>query len=394
MNGDTITATNSNGIEIYKDTTDASPVLEVKNAQGYIRMHSFNINAYNTSNNSPSLLLLNTVANAGVYCLNLGIGVIAGSNRLSVGGGNSNFGGTASFQGASTFNNSILVSGGGRIYQQANANNSLNIISLTEQNFSLQSNRNADPTQFDIYINLNTSNGITLNKATVFNDTVDIIGKLTCENGFDVDIGATGTPEFRVLGSSVNFFERFSITHTEIIGAVHQIFLRNPDTDGQTIIEIGTKNVFEVNDGGIDVIGNISYTGSIGPSSDKRLKENIKEINTKKAVDLVKYIVPKTYQFIDKEKYGDRSHVGMVANDVLTDKMPSEWGNIVREGRDGYLRFDYSMTTPLLWSALQHALNEIDEMKDLFKTMKKEMATMKGEIAKLKNNGNGRGEGK
>ena len=37
----------------------------------------------------------------------------------------------------------------------------------------------------------------------------------------------------------------------------------------------------EVNDGGIDVIGDISYTGSIGPSSDKRLKENIKEINTK-----------------------------------------------------------------------------------------------------------------
>ena len=74
--------------------------------------------------------------------------------------------------------------------------------------------------------------------------------------------------------------------------------------------------------------------------------------------------------------------------------MPSEWSNIVREGRDGYLRFDYSMTTPLLWSALQHALNEIDEMKDLFKTMKKEMATMKGEVTKLKNNGKGQSEGK
>ena len=74
--------------------------------------------------------------------------------------------------------------------------------------------------------------------------------------------------------------------------------------------------------------------------------------------------------------------------------MPSEWSNIVREGRDGYLRFDYSMTTPLLWSALQHALNEIDEMKDLFKTMKKEMAAMKGEITKLENNGKGKGEGK
>ena len=301
MNGDTITATNSNGIEIYKDTTDASPVLEVKNAQGYIRMHSFNINAYHTSSNSPSLLLLNTVANAGVYCLNLGIGVIAGSNRLSVGDGNSNFGGTASFQGASTFNNRILVSGGGRMYQQANANNSLNIISLTEQNFSLQSNRNADPTQSDIYLNLNTSNGITLNKTTVFNDTVNTIGKFTSEGDFDVDIGATGTPEFRVLGSSVNFFEKASITHAQLAGPIDQIFFRNPDANGQTIIEIGTKNVFEVNDGGIDVIGNISYTGSVGPSSDKRLKENIRELNRNKAVDLIKYVVPKTYNYIDKK---------------------------------------------------------------------------------------------
>ena len=42
------------------------------------------------------------------------------------------------------------------------------------------------------------------------------------------------------------------------------------------------------------------------------------------------------------------------------------------------------MTTPLLWSAVQYALNEIDEMKDLFKAMKKEMATLKGEITKQK----------
>ena len=393
MNGDTITSTNNNGVEIFKNTTDASNVLTVKNAQGYIKMHSFNINAYNSSNNSPSLLLLNTIANAGVYCLNLGIGVIAGSNRLSVGGGNTNIGGTSSFQGASTFNNSILVSGGGRIYQQANANNSLNIISLTEQNFSLQSNRNADPSQSDIYINLNTSNGITLNKATVFNDIVNTIGKFTSEGDFDVDIGATGTPEFRVLGSSVNFFEKASITHTQLPGPIDQIFFRNPDTNGQTIIEIGTKNVFEVNDGGIDIIGDISYTGSIGPSSDKRLKEDIKDLKTEKAVELVKNIKPKTYKFINKEKYGDRSCCGFIANEMMEYKgFPKEWSNIVRQGRDGYLKFDYSMTTPLLWSALQYALNEIDKIEsekddllDLVKSMKKEMKTMKGEITKIKN---------
>ena len=202
-----------------------------------------------------------------------------------------------------------------------------------------------------------------MNKATVFNDTVNTIGKFTSEGDFDVDIGATGMPEFRVLGSSVNFFEKCSITHTQLAGPIDQIFFRNPDTNGQTIIEIGTKNVIEVNDGGIDVIGDISYTGSIGPSSDKRLKEDIKEIKRNKAVELVKYIVPKTYKFVDKEKYGDNNHCGFIANDFISGKMPNEWGNIDREGRDGYLRFDYSMTTPILWSALQHALNKKDKLE-------------------------------
>ena len=390
MNGDTITSTNNNGIEVFKNTTDASPVLQVKNAQGYIKMHSFNINAYNTSNDSQSLLLLLNTATAGgaVYCNNLGIGAIAGgATRLNVaGGGSSNFSGDCSFNGSNnTFQNNILISSRGRIYQQANANFSLNHIATIEQNFCIQTNRSVDPTSSDIFINLNDTNGITLNKPTVFNDTVNTIGKLTSEGDFDVDIGATGTPEFRVLGSSVIFFEKASITHTQLAGPIDQIFFRNPDTNGDTIIEIGTKNVLTVNDGGIDVIGDISYTGSIGPSSDQKLKKDIKEIDCKKAVELVKYIVPKTYKFIDEEKYGDRSCCGFIANDMMDYKgFPKEWSNIVREGRDGYLRFDYSMTTPLLWSALQYALNEIDEMKDFFRATKKEMATMKGEITKLK----------
>ena len=131
---------------------------------------------------------------------------------------------------------------------------------------------------------------ITLNKATTCNETVNVIGKLTAEGEFDVDVNFTGTPEFRVFGSSVNFFEKASITHTQLAGPIDQIFFRNPDTNGDTIIEIGTKNVLTVNDGGIDVIGDISYTGSIGPSSDQRLKKDIKEIDCKKAVELVKYI--------------------------------------------------------------------------------------------------------
>ena len=64
------------------------------------------------------------------------------------------------------------------------------------------------------------------------------------------------------LGSSVNFFEKCSITHTQLAGPIDQAVFRTPDTNGETITEIGTKNVLKVNDGGFDVIGDISYTGS------------------------------------------------------------------------------------------------------------------------------------
>ena len=88
---DTSNISNNSGLTLYKNTTDASNVLTVKNAQGYIRFSSFNINAYNTSSDSSSLLLLNTANGNGVYCLSLGIGVVQGSNKLNVAGGNSNF---------------------------------------------------------------------------------------------------------------------------------------------------------------------------------------------------------------------------------------------------------------------------------------------------------------
>ena len=218
MNGDTITATNNNGIEIFKNTTDASAVLQVKNAQGYIKINSCNINAYNTNNDQQSLLLLNTATAGGaVYCNNLGVGAIAGgATRLNVaGGGTSNFSGNCLFNGTdNTFSQNILINSRGRIYQGASPNFPLNFISTIDQNFCIQSNRSADPTASDIYINSNDIAGITMNKATVFNDTVNTIGKLTSEGDSDVDIGATGTPEFRVLGSSVNFFEKWYYTHT------------------------------------------------------------------------------------------------------------------------------------------------------------------------------------
>ena len=123
FDGENFNINDTNGLTFYKDTTDASNVMCVKNAQGYLKFISFGINAYNTSNDSSSLLLLNTANGNGVYCLSLGIGVIQGANKLKVSGGNRNFGGTASFQSTSTFNSDIYVNNSGRIFQRIDANN-------------------------------------------------------------------------------------------------------------------------------------------------------------------------------------------------------------------------------------------------------------------------------
>ena len=53
-----------------------------------------------------------------------------------------------------------------------------------------------------------------------------------------------------------------------------------------------------------------------------------------------------------------------------TKKMPEEWDNNIFEGKDDYLRMDYGKTTPVLWSALQTALNQIEKLEKEVKALK------------------------
>ena len=396
LENETANINNSNGLTLYKDTTDASSVLTVKNAQGYIKFNSFNINAYNTSNDSSSLLLLNTANGNGVYCLSLGIGAIQGANKLNVSGGNSNFGGTSSFQNTSTVNADINVNNSGRIFQRADANSSSNVISTNEINFSLQSNRADDPTTGSIALQLNDSNGITINRAVTNNQTFNSIGNITAEanlnvwgdllfqhssaiyenlNGSDYDlvlrngdtdrsisfiVGAIGsTPEITVNEANVNLLGHLDFTHTDVSGS-QRVKIDNPDSDGIIFHSINGANIGEFSSTGLHINGALTET------SDKRLKENVKEIDTKKCIELVKYIKPKTYNYIGQSQ----KCVGYIADDFKTKKMPEEWDNIIFEGKDDYLRMDYGKTTPLLWSALQSALNDIDDLKKEVKKLK------------------------
>ena len=91
---------------------------------------------------------------------------------------------------------------------------------------------------------------------------------------------------------------KFQITNTTTGGNVERIYImRNNDIEGEMYVQIQSTDIFKVDSSGISVIGDVEYTGSLVPSSDERLKKDIKELDSKKAVDLVKYIVPKTYHF-------------------------------------------------------------------------------------------------
>ena len=314
LENETANINNSNGLTLYKDTTDASNVLTVKNAQGYIKFNSFNINAYNTSNDSSSLLLLNTANGNGVYCLSLGIGAIQGANKLNVSGGNSNFGGTSSFQNTSTFNADINVNNSGRIFQRADANSSLNVISTNEINFSLQSNRADDPTTGSIALQLNDANGITINRAVTNNQTFNSIGnivgesdviswgrfmfqnssefkevldtqyKLFIRNGDSLgDINLTvgleaSTPEIKITNSNINLLGNLDISHADVSGS-NRVKFNNPDSDGIIFHSINGANIGEFSSTGLHINGALTET------SDKRLKENVKEIDTKKVLN-------------------------------------------------------------------------------------------------------------
>ena len=245
---DTSNISNNSGLTLYKNTTDASNVLTVKNAQGYIRFNSFNINAYNTSNDSSSLLLLNTANGNGVYCLSFGVGVIQGSNKLNVSGGNANFGGTSSFQNISTFNSDIYINNSGRIFQRADVNNSLNVISTNEINFSLQPNRATDPTTGTIALQLNDTSGITINRAVTNNQTFNSIGNIVGES----DVISWG-----------RFMFQNSSELKEVLDTQYKLYIRNGDTAGEMNLTMGLESStpeIQVTDGKVTLLGNLEIT--------------------------------------------------------------------------------------------------------------------------------------
>ena len=72
-------------------------------------------------------------------------------------------------------------------------------------------------------------------------------------------------------------------THSTV-STSERVKMDNPDADGLIFSSINGANILEVSSTGVYV------NGTLDNSSDVRLKENIKEVNNKTFVDMVKYI--------------------------------------------------------------------------------------------------------
>ena len=188
------------------------------------------------------------------------------------------------------------------------------------------------------------------------------------DRAMNLIVGAIGsTPEISIQEAKVNMLGHLDFTHSTV-STSERVKMDNPDADGLIFNSINGANILEVSSTGVYV------NGTLDNSSDVRLKENIKEVNNKTFVDMVKYIKPKEFKYIDK----DEKHVGFIADDVLNSKMPKHWYNIVHKGSEAYLRMDYSKMVAPLWGCVQSLLSEVEDLKK--------------EVKKLK--GKGKGDGK
>ena len=406
LGGATANINNANGINFYKNTNDASQVFRVGNDVAYMLFRAWFIDCKRASDDTNTTLYLQWNSGGDVQIGNSSAQVaIATTKNPSF---NLNVGGSSQFE-IIRASNYIWAPTGAyylntemKTYQRADANKSLNIITSKGINFSLQSNKEADPTTATIALQLNDTNGITINRAVTNNLTFNSIGnivgeadviswgrfmfqnasefkevldgqyKLFVRNGdmtgsinLTVGLEAT-TPEVKITNDNVNLLGHLDITHSTVTTS-ERVKIDNPDSDGLIFLAINGSNICEISSAGLHVNGTATET------SDERLKENIKEISSKTCYDVVKYIKPKEFNFKGKEE----REIGFIAQDIPNSKLPKHWSKMVmKDTDDEYLRLNYIKMNVVLWSAVQE--------------MQKEITNLKSEITKLKNKTKGK----
>ena len=391
------------GSDIVRPSGDANYTLRVRDTQAVWEFRNRNSRCMNPSNpaTGTEMILHDTGGDSRLRIgstsdAEVGIGRQYDPSYFLTVGGISNFNQARVENGLDVLGEQLLNTNA-RIFQRADAFNSLSVITTAQMNFSLQADRTTDPTTGTIALQLDDTNGITINRAVVNNQTFNSIGNMTAEaslnvwgdlnfqhssgmrevlDGSDYDlelrngdtdrqiwfiVGKIGsTPEVAINEASVNLLGNLDITHSTVTTS-KLIKIDNPDSDGLIFLSINGANICEVSNTGLHVNGTSTET------SGERLKENIKEIRSKTCYDIFEYIKPKEFNFIGKEE----KEIGFVAQDVSNSKMPKHWSKMVMKHTDDeYLRINYIKMHVVLWSAVQEMMKEITNLKSELTNLK------------------------
>ena len=123
--------------------------------------------------------------------------------------------------------------------------------------------------------------------------------------------------------------------------------------------------------------GSVAGVGAYNQLSDIRYKKEIKAL----AGSLAKVLAVRgiSYKWIDEEKYGDKTQIGVTAQEI--EKIVPE---VVDAGNDGIKRVKYSDLVPLVIEAMKEQESEMARLKAENRDIKEKAATIEAENKDIK----------
>lgn len=107
----------------------------------------------------------------------------------------------------------------------------------------------------------------------------------------------------------------------------------------------GAVRIFNLSGSGSRVV-NAAADGTLSASSSITIKENVNNLNY--GLDKILQLQPKSFNYIDKNKYGEGLDIGFIAEDVYP-IVPEATGTM----NDGFIYFDAVKLIPILTKAIQ-----------------------------------------
>ena len=121
------------------------------------------------------------------------------------------------------------------------------------------------------------------------------------------------------------------------------------------------------------------YCNALFETSDKRLKENIEDVD-EDCSDIVKKINVKTFNMKGDEQ--KKNHIGFIA-DELKEILPEKFEAIVDNSNE-YLSVNYGKMTAILMKALQETMNKVEHLESSVYELQEELKEYKQPKAKAK----------